>query len=1371
MIGERLGPYEVVEEIGKGGMATVYRAYQPNVGRFVAVKVIHAAIAADETLLERFQREAQLVARLEHPHLLPLYDYDGAHDPPYIVMRYLESGTLEDVLKRERLPLGEIAHIYQQICSGLDYAHRNGVVHRDIKPSNIMVDGDGNAFVTDFGIARVGEGVGLTQTGFAVGTPAYMSPEQALGESDVDHRSDIYSLGVMLFEIVTGQMPFISETPMGVLMMHVQNPVPDPKEIDVEVPDAVAEVLVKALDKQRENRYQSANELANAFNDAISESGEILRGTPERVRRAAQSAIKQIQQERQGRADEISHTMAQFATSRAQTPASKGGKEGAATELIRTTPAEAASPKALPDAPVPPPPPAGPNLPMIIGGGLIAVIIIAIILVFAFENMEHQRDIQTETAVALLSQVETQTAAAVVTEEPSDVPTEEASDTDIPPSDVPDTEAPTEGGAVAVRPTETEPAASDTPSDTPVDTSTPSDTPTHTPTRTPTPATPVVVPLRSLPVRLGPGLGYSVLTTLDADEPFSILGLSEDGDWYQIETDEGVGWITTSQLQVETYGNLRVLPILPTPTPSPTATRTPSNTPTPSDTPTITPTPSDTPTRTPTPSDTPTATNTPTATSTPTATPTATNTPTTTPSIPLAYIQRNVAARLGPDNRYPVMFSLRNGDILEITGVTEDRDWYQLALPDGTVGWIMADPTIVNTAGPVLAVEVALAPTNTPTDTPTYTPTDTPTSTHTPTATNTTTPTFTPLPTRTFTPPATDTPAVPATATNTPTPLPGRLPYVADFEDPTLLDNWDFNPENWRVVNEGGENLLIAQGSLNDPAVIVGRAEPEWLEQTGVDLVSSFTFNLDPQSAGARYVFRYSDDGYYVLEVFPGLMILKRNAPTANVFERTTERILAQRSMPIQANEWYNVRIWLEGSRLYIYLNEQLVMTTEDLITPALGPGQIMLQVNNQSRPVRFDDFLIQRAALASDHFQSAGFPSTWLTTNTTNSTIGREGDGNQYIEMNRAVTVQPEMQPIRDVRLTMRAYVVEGGYTMTIRESGLGSVRFELEAGNMVIRQLDGIGNLVESFNVPNFYNRNRWEDISIIFVDEHLQIYRDGQLRFDQMFTASPPEGTIRFETADTDILRLDDVLITETSTSSNEEARFAFDLINETLAQPFRLLRSDLDENFDDIFRTDDWWQGGQNAAGEFIIDPSSNPDNQRYLEMIHTGQPTYRLFRDVIGVEMFGAGTDKNNYHDSTDLYTSVLVRFPTGEGSAWMGMRSQESITGSTVLGYRLIMNRNADGTATFTIRHDTATSNDVIYEGEIPNREGTVFGDWTKLEIVSLEDRVAFLADDQYIAGIENAATLGGTISLGVEPGTTAHFDTLLIRDTSPHDQ
>ena len=304
MIGKQIGQYKILERVGQGGMATVFRAYDSRTSRDVAIKMMHTGAALDDTAQERFQVEAQLVAKLEHPHLLPLYDYDAAHEPPYIVMRYLESGTLDDVLERGRLPLGEVVYMLNQICSGLSYAHRQQVVHRDIKPSNIMVDGDGNAFVTDFGIARVLTGEQrMTQTGFAVGTPGYMSPEQALGERDVDWRTDIYALGVLLHLLVTGQMPYTADTAMGLLMAHIQQPVPDPRNADVEVSDAIADVIMTAMAKDREDRYQSAGELATAFADAVQDSGEQITTTPTQMRLAARSAIQELQKWREENPD------------------------------------------------------------------------------------------------------------------------------------------------------------------------------------------------------------------------------------------------------------------------------------------------------------------------------------------------------------------------------------------------------------------------------------------------------------------------------------------------------------------------------------------------------------------------------------------------------------------------------------------------------------------------------------------------------------------------------------------------------------------------------------------------------------------------------------------------------------------------------------------------------------------------------------------------------------------------------------------------------------------------------------------------------------------------------------------------------------
>ncbi len=271
--GERLGSYTVIEEIGKGGMAEVYRARQQSVDRDVAIKVILKGIVGDPAAVQRFQREAKLIARLEHPHILPVYDFDGTHEPPYIVMRYLDGGTLKDAMAQGLLPFNEIVHLIHQISSALDYAHRQGIIHRDIKPSNILVDRDGNAFVSDLGLARLTGTVSgarqITETGVIMGTPDYMSPEQAVGGEEIDHRTDIYALGVILFEMLTGALPFNAPSGVQMLMQHIQSPVPSVRERRPELPDAVDMVMYRVLAKDRSERYETASEFGADVAEAL----------------------------------------------------------------------------------------------------------------------------------------------------------------------------------------------------------------------------------------------------------------------------------------------------------------------------------------------------------------------------------------------------------------------------------------------------------------------------------------------------------------------------------------------------------------------------------------------------------------------------------------------------------------------------------------------------------------------------------------------------------------------------------------------------------------------------------------------------------------------------------------------------------------------------------------------------------------------------------------------------------------------------------------------------------------------------------------------------------------------------------------------
>ncbi len=272
LIGKSIGPYRILEQIGVGGMATVYKAYQPGVDRYAAVKVLPHYMTQDEQFVKRFQREAKATAQLEHPHILPIYDYGEADGITYIAMRYVGAGTLKGHMTHGPLPLDEINRLIGQIGDALDYAHRVGIIHRDIKPSNVLIDDRGNTYLTDFGLARMMEASDqLTASGVGVGTPAYMSPEQGQG-AKVDHRSDIYSLGVVLYEMVAGHVPYEAETPMAVMLKHITEPLPLPRTLDPNVPEGVQRVILKALAKDPADRYQTAGEMAQALNQAVQQS-------------------------------------------------------------------------------------------------------------------------------------------------------------------------------------------------------------------------------------------------------------------------------------------------------------------------------------------------------------------------------------------------------------------------------------------------------------------------------------------------------------------------------------------------------------------------------------------------------------------------------------------------------------------------------------------------------------------------------------------------------------------------------------------------------------------------------------------------------------------------------------------------------------------------------------------------------------------------------------------------------------------------------------------------------------------------------------------------------------------------------------------
>jgi tetratricopeptide (TPR) repeat protein len=261
----KVGRYEIQEEIGRGGMAVVYRAVDPRFGREVAVKLMTKDLLEDFQLKVRFEREARTIASLEHPAIVPVYDSGEDQQRPYLVMRLMSGGTLADRLAQGPMSISETVNILRRVGSALERAHEKGIVHRDLKPSNIMFDDYGDAFLADFGIARLTEST-VTLTGEAViGTPAYMSPEQIHGDKEIDGRSDIYALGVICFEMLTGQRPYDDKTPAKVMMRHLMDPVPDIREARPDLPPGIETAISRSMAKQPDDRYDTAGQLTDTL--------------------------------------------------------------------------------------------------------------------------------------------------------------------------------------------------------------------------------------------------------------------------------------------------------------------------------------------------------------------------------------------------------------------------------------------------------------------------------------------------------------------------------------------------------------------------------------------------------------------------------------------------------------------------------------------------------------------------------------------------------------------------------------------------------------------------------------------------------------------------------------------------------------------------------------------------------------------------------------------------------------------------------------------------------------------------------------------------------------------------------------------------
>jgi tRNA A-37 threonylcarbamoyl transferase component Bud32 len=273
--GSNIGPYRIIEPIGRGGMASVFKAYEASLDRYVALKVLPPEFLHDPTFAERFRREAQTIAKLEHPQIIPIfaYDIDAETGTPWMAMRLISGGSLSQRIKRGRLAPSECARILKDVADALDYAHGAGVIHRDVKPQNVLLDDSGRVYLADFGIAKMIEASAhMTQTGMITGTPQYMAPEQALGKS-IDKSIDIYALGIVAYELFTGRVPFSADTPVAVLMKQASEPMPLPPVSEVQ--EEVTRAILRATAKDPSARWPTASAFARAVTNATTMVGAV----------------------------------------------------------------------------------------------------------------------------------------------------------------------------------------------------------------------------------------------------------------------------------------------------------------------------------------------------------------------------------------------------------------------------------------------------------------------------------------------------------------------------------------------------------------------------------------------------------------------------------------------------------------------------------------------------------------------------------------------------------------------------------------------------------------------------------------------------------------------------------------------------------------------------------------------------------------------------------------------------------------------------------------------------------------------------------------------------------------------------------------
>jgi serine/threonine protein kinase len=413
--GSSLGRYRVIQQLGRGGMATVFRCHDPNLDRHVAVKVLPSFHTEDPTFTERFAVEAQTVARLNHPNILQIYDFGEDKGFTYIVSELVPGGDLQDMLDGNPLPIERVIELMGPLANALDHAHSQGIIHRDLKPANVLIGGEGQPILADFGLARMLEGsTRFTQAGQAIGTPEYMAPEQAMG-ADADHRSDLYAFGILIFQTLLGDTPFRADTPAATLMAHVHQPLPLPSSIDSNIDPRLEANLLKSLAKDPDDRFQSARDMV----DALSISAGLAPNTSPRDEGASTQTLDSAPPPQSIDTDAQTAVLgAQTSDDTIVTPVSKGQSPptaGEQTAVMDPAPVEASA-----EAPAKRPP--------IVLIGSIAAVVVAVIAVVVvamalYGDEETAPEPADSSAAAAVDAVETPAAdtkaAVVAVEEPT----------------------------------------------------------------------------------------------------------------------------------------------------------------------------------------------------------------------------------------------------------------------------------------------------------------------------------------------------------------------------------------------------------------------------------------------------------------------------------------------------------------------------------------------------------------------------------------------------------------------------------------------------------------------------------------------------------------------------------------------------------------------------------------------------------------------------------------------------------------------------------------------------------------------------------------------------------------------------------------